>query len=289
MVFSDISSLLLPIIIFTVLILVLNPLVITVLMARIGYTKKTSFLTGISFSQISEFSLILAALGVKVGHLDQKILSLLTLIALITITGSTYFIVYSEKIYRRLSPLLNLLEKKGRKIDQHRALSGQSYDIILVGYAKMGISLVESFKLLGKNFFVVDYDPQVIQDLQKQNIDCLYGDISDPETVYEMDFSKAGMVISTLKDLDANLLLINTVKKANPKTIVLALSHQVDEALRLYEQGCEYVIMPFHIGGHHTSSLIAEYGFDTEKFLIEKNQHVSRLLIRRELNKKSSL
>jgi len=287
MVFADIASLILPVLVFTLLVLILNPLVITFLMGRIGYTKKTSFLAGINFSQISEFSLILATLGVKVGHLDQKILSLLTLIALLTITGSTYFIMYAEKIYRYLSPRLSIFEKSGKKIDQHGNTAHQEHDIILIGYANMGASLVESFKMLNKKFFIVDYNPQVIQDLQRQNIDCLYADISNLDTYEEIDFRNSRMVISTLKDLDTNLLLINTVRQKNPAAIILVLSHQTDEALRLYEQGANYVIMPFHIGGHHTSSLIAEYGFDMEKFLIEKNRHVSRLMIRKELRKNS--
>ncbi len=287
MVFGEIVPLLLPTLVFTILVLVLNPLIITFLMGRIGYTKKTSFLAGINFSQISEFSLIVATLGVKVGHLDQKILSLLTLIALLTITGSTYFINYSEKVYRRISRQLDIFEKKGPKIDQQRKRAGREHEIILIGYGRMGISLVESFKLLGKSYFIVDYDPQVIQDLESQHVDCLYADISNLDTYDEINFNQAKMVISTVKDFDTNLLLINSIKKVNKEAIILTLSHQIDESIRLYEQGANYVIMPFQIGGHQTSSMIAEYGFDIQKFLIEKNQHISRLLIRKALKKTS--
>jgi voltage-gated potassium channel Kch len=197
--------------------------------------------------------------------------------------------MYAEKIYKYLEKVLAVFEKPGKKIDQKSHPALHHYDVILIGYAKMGISLVESFKLLGKKYFVIDYDPQVIQDLEKQHIDCLYADISSLDTFNEIDFSSAKMVISTLKDLDTNLLLINTIKKTNPRSILIVLSHQIDEALRLYEQGASYVIMPFHIGGHHTSSMISEYGFDLEKFLIEKNQQISKLLIRKEINKSHSL
>ena len=283
MYFQDIGGLLIPTLIFSTLILLLNPTIVTILMGRLGYTKKTSFLAGINFSQISEFSLILASLGLRIGQIDRSILSMLTLISLITITGSTYFMIYSEKIFLGLSPLLKFIEKKGEKIDQIKKFSPHEHDIVLIGYAKMGMPLLETFRRLHKNTFVVDYDPKIIQELNRQNIDCLYGDISNLETLEELDLSKAKMVICTLKDIETNLILINKVRKINPDCILIVLTHQVEEALQLYEKGANYVIMPYHIGGHHTSTMIADYGLDLEKFLIEKKKHVSKLLIRKEL------
>lgn len=283
MYFQDIGGLLLPTIVFSLLVLILNPFIITVLMGKIGYTKKTSFLAGINFSQISEFSLILAGLGLKTDQIDRSILSMLTLIGLLTITGSTYFMIYSEKIYLRLSPLLNFIEKKGEKIDQRKRFSPHEHDIILIGYAKMGMPLLETFHCLHKKVFIVDYDPKIIQELSRHNIDCLYGDVSNLETLEELDLSKAKMVICTIKDIETNLVLVNKIKKINPTCIVIVLAHQVEEALMLYERGADYVIMPYHLSGYHTSTMIADLGLDLEKFLIEKKQHLSKLLISKEL------
>ncbi|MBU4453323.1 sodium:proton exchanger, partial [Patescibacteria group bacterium] len=61
--------------------------------------KSTGFMAGLTVAQISEFSLILIALGVKVGHISNEILSFVTIVGLITIAGSTYLMIYSDKIY----------------------------------------------------------------------------------------------------------------------------------------------------------------------------------------------
>ena len=95
-------------------ILIGNPLIVIALMGLLGYTKRNSFLAGLTVAQISEFSLILIALGVKVGHVTSEILSLVTAVGLITITGSTYLILYADKIYPYLSRGLSLFEKKGK-------------------------------------------------------------------------------------------------------------------------------------------------------------------------------
>jgi predicted Kef-type K+ transport protein len=39
---------------------------------RMRYTAKVSFLAGLTVAQISEFSLILAALGLSLGHIDRR-------------------------------------------------------------------------------------------------------------------------------------------------------------------------------------------------------------------------
>ena len=59
------------------------------IMGMMGYRKRTAFLAGLTVAQISEFSLILAALGVSVGHLGPEAMGLITTVGLITIALST--------------------------------------------------------------------------------------------------------------------------------------------------------------------------------------------------------
>jgi Kef-type K+ transport system membrane component KefB len=103
MVFEDIGKYIFPIIIFSLFILIGNPLIVITLMKHLGYSHKTGFMCGLTVAQISEFSLILITLGITVGHIPQEILSMVTVIGLITIAGSSYLIMYSEKIFFWLS------------------------------------------------------------------------------------------------------------------------------------------------------------------------------------------
>jgi hypothetical protein len=77
-----------------------------------GYRKRTSFLAGLTVAQISEFSLILGALGVTVGHLRPDAMGLITTVGLITIALSTYMIIYSARLYEWLAPWLSLFERR---------------------------------------------------------------------------------------------------------------------------------------------------------------------------------
>jgi Kef-type K+ transport system membrane component KefB len=286
MIFSDIISYIVPIVLFSAFILIGNPLIVMTLMGLLGYTKRNSFLAGLTVAQISEFSLIIVAMGVKVGHLPNEILSVVTVIALITIAGSTYMILYSNKIYPYLSKYLGVFEKKGKKVDEHKYHKDESYDIVLFGYNRVGYDILESFKKIKKKFLVIDFNPETITKLAKEGFDCKYGDANDSELLNEIDFSKTKMVVSTIHDVSTDLLLINMVKESNKKTIIIIVSHEIEEAVKLYDAGASYVLMPHFLGGHHVSSMIEEHGLNPNKFLKEKIAHLEHLSRRKDMGHK---
>jgi len=283
MVFTDIIIYIIPIIVLSFFVLLGNPLIVMILMGILGYTKRTSFLAGLTVAQISEFSFILILLGINLGHLSNDILSFVTMIGLITIAGSTYFVYYGEKIYSYLSRYLNIFEKKGRKIDERRYQKHKSYDIILFGYNRIGYDLLESFKKLRKKFLIVDYNPEVIKNLIKKRISCIYGDASDSELLNQLNIADAKMFVSTIPDMETNMLLINIIRKLNKNAIIIVVSHDIDDAMSLYKEGATYVIMPHFLGGHHTSMMIEDYGLNIKKFQKEKLLHIKHLKNRKNI------
>ena len=92
LIFSSIQEFIWPIVIFSFFILICKPLIVFVLMTIMGYRSRTSFLTGLTVAQISEFSLILMALGLNLGHVGSSATTLVTIVGIITITASTYLI-----------------------------------------------------------------------------------------------------------------------------------------------------------------------------------------------------
>lgn len=268
--FNDPSKLILPIILITAFVLILKPLIIMILIGLMGYTKRNSFITGMSLAQVSEFSFILVALGTKLGQVEQEVTSFIALVGLISLAGSSYYIMCSEKIYNKLSPLLGFLERKGRKVDEFHSHQDTSYEVVLFGQNRVGYDILESLRKLKKRFMVVDFNPNTIVNLIRKGIDCCYGDAGDIELLNQIDFRKVKMIISTIPDPDTNLLLMKRAKQINPKLIIIMIAHQIDDALKFYEQGACYVLMPHFLGGNYMASLLQEYEFDMKKFIQEK-------------------
>lgn len=278
--FDSLSSMLVPLAIFVFYVLLIKPLIFALLIELFGYSKKTAFLVGSSLSQISEFSLILVLLGLKVGHLSEDTVSLITILGFLSIAVSSYFIVYAEKIYPVFVPLLKIFEKKTVVADTD---SARVYDTILFGCNRAGYDFVKIFKEFGKQFLAVDFDPDIVKELTSKGINCVYGDAEDAEFLDEVSVGKARVVISTIPEYETNHFLLTKVRSENEDSLVVLISYNIDEALRLYEDGATYVILPHFIGGEFAVRVISEAGFDVKKLNVKRDEHVNYLRERKKL------
>lgn len=267
------------IIVLSLFVLIFNPLVVIISMGLLGYKKRTSFLTGISVAQISEFSLIIIALGYKLNHLSQEIVSLITLIGATTIIISTYFITYADNIYNKLAPFLIIFERKNINLKDEKKYLPQKLKnhVIVVGYHRIGHVVVNSLRKIGVNFLVVDFDPQKINQLAKEKIPHLYGDITDPDILEKSGLSNSFMVISTVPKREDDLFIIKKAKDAKKDIIVFATADQVDEALELYDAGADYVILPHILGGEHAALLIEKMNGSLTEIVAARKHHIKQL------------
>tara|TARA_Y100000034_G_scaffold54708_1_gene67013 strand:- start:18416 stop:20125 length:1710 start_codon:yes stop_codon:yes gene_type:complete len=274
---SSISSIIVNALILSVLALLFKPLILITLMMMFGYTKRNNFLVGTTLGQISEFSLIVLTLGLTMGHISQEVLSTLTLTGIITITLSTYMIIYSGEFYKKMSNVVSIFERK--KIRKERKFK-KKYDAILFGYNRIGFGILRSFKKIKKNYLLVDFNPDTISNLTKIRIPCLYGDAYDSDFLEELPLDKIQLAVSTIPDFETNELLIETIREVNPNAVIIVRAHQIGDALDLYKKGASYVLTPHFLGGEYISKMIGESKINKEKYKEEKNKHI-KLLIER--------
>jgi len=264
----------------SLLVLVMNPLIVMVVMGLSGYTKKTSFKAGMTGSQVSEFSLILLLLAEKSGLIGMRSVSLLTMVALITIAVSTYMILYSDNLYSFFERYLRLFERK--KIKEHKE-KREHYELVLIGYHKGGNEFLKVFKSLKKKYVVVDYDPQVIDVLDNNNESYMYGDVTDPELLEELNLEHAKLVVSTITDLSTNMQIAKWLEKNNPHAVYIATADTAEEAAELYEQGASYVVLPHYIGSEKISSFLKKNGLSKTEFRHYREKHLLYLQTHHEL------
>jgi len=276
MVLSEVSGLLVPAIVLSLFVLIGNPIIVYVLMNILGYRSKTSFMAGLTVAQISEFSLILIALGLTLGHIDQSLASLITIVGIITITGSTYFILYADTLYAIAKKPFSYLHIRKKPLREHSS-AHESSDVIIFGYDRVGHDFVEVAKDMTSKYVVVDFNPQSIKRLQTNNVPFKYGDAEDIEFLQEIGLHEARLVISSIPDFKTNLLLVQYYRKENAKGIIITIAHEIKHAKELYLAGATYVVMPHLLGAHHASKLISKHGFDMEGFDVIRNEHLAHL------------
>ncbi len=276
MVWENIAGLILPALVLSACVLFARPFIIFFIMNVLGYRRKLSFQTGLSLAQISEFSLILATMALSFNYINTEAMSLITLIGIITISGSTYLMMYSEGIYRRFSGILKFIELR-KTATKGKASRDTSADILIFGYDRVGSDFVQAAEKLGKSYLVVDFNPRSVSKLREQKIPYRYGDAEDVEFLQELEFTETQLVVSTIPSFDANMLIVQQYRKVNVSGIVMVLSHDVHQAKALYLAGASYVVMPHYLGAHYAAQMISRHGFDHEEFERERNLHLAKL------------
>jgi Kef-type K+ transport system membrane component KefB/voltage-gated potassium channel Kch len=260
---DTIGSAIAPALVFTALILLLKPFLVILGLGMLGYTKQTGFKAGIHLSQLSEFSIVLIVLAVSTGLAGERLTTIMTLTALLTIAISTYLMKYDDKLYRLFQKPLSVFERSETKREL-RAL--KHYPLVLLGYHKGGHEYVKTFREMKKPYVVIDFDPEVIDELQRQSINHIYGDATDLELLDEIGVHRSELVVSTIGDATTNGILVSHILRRNKDALFICHANSYDEAEQLYEKGAAYVILPHFIGTERINSFIRQNGSDKKAF-----------------------
>lgn len=228
-------------------VLIGNPIIVLIIMGRMGYRKRTGFLAGLTVAQISEFSLILGALGLSLGHIDGETMGLITLVGLITIGLSTYLILYSHPIYDRIAPLLSIFERgvpyRETALDE---VGADRVDVIVFGLGRYGSNIVHRLDERGMTVLGVDFDPQAVSNLETSGFPAMYGDAEDPEFAGLLPLSDAKWVVCALPSREANLTLVKAVREHHFKGKIALTAHRSGDQEALEERvHPDLVLLPF--------------------------------------------
>jgi uncharacterized UPF0146 family protein len=234
--------------VFSLFVLVGNPLIVMVIMGALGYRKRTGFLAGLTVAQISEFSLILGALGLSLGHIDAETMGLITLVGIITISASTYMIIYSHPLYEWLAPSLSVFERRVpyREVEQNIPPNDTIPQIILFGMGRYGTGIAQALREHGCRVLSVDYNPELVRNGDAMGHPVLYGDAEDPEFIASLPLTQARWVVSTAREPNINNSLIHTLKNLGYSGRIAITAHSAtDASVRLAQGGADLVLVPF--------------------------------------------
>lgn len=282
MVFANMDQILLPFIALSLFVLIGNPLIVLVIMRLFGFDVRSSFFAGITIAQISEFSFILVTLGFKLGHLNQETVSLISMVAIFTISLSSYMMKYQQQLYRLSQPFLHLLPKLTKTERAKDAMPALFDHIILLGCGSGGHQLLDTLVHGNKKFVIVDHDPDVIEELSAKGINCLFGDVQDEEVFTALNVLKADLIISLLPHVEDNLALLTLIKESNvsKKPIYIAAVNNGREGFTLFSKGADYVIVKSSLEANHIKQIHADL-YHLEHEYIAQQEQDERVAIRK--------
>ncbi len=248
-------------VILSLFVLVGNPLIVMVIMGIMGYRRRTGFLAGLAVAQISEFSLILVALGLSYHHVEMPTMGLVTLVGLVTICASTYMILYSAPLYARLHPFLAVFERKNPWREAQDAPDPSREippDVILLGLGNYGGEIAAHLLDRGRRVLGVDFDPEALARWRRKGMVVIYGDAGDPGFIEQLPVDKTRWFVSTVRDQNLSLDLLHLLcARGCPGRIVLSARSQ-DDARQLSAAGAHVVLRPFHDAAEYAADVLTD-------------------------------
>lgn len=241
-------------IIFSLFVLVGNPLIVLAIMGALGYRKRTGFLAGLTVAQISEFSLIFVAMGVSLGHVQEDALGLVTMVGLVTIAASTYMITYSHQLYTVFERFIGVFERKGtpREPSEAGMHRNDGHKVIIFGLGRFGTAIGLRLQKRGIKVLGVDFNPLAIRRWRELGLETEFGDATDPEFVTELPLTQAEWIVSTvpihptgLSHEDTRTTLIQLTRTSGFCGRIAVASHHARDTEELFASGADLVLEPF--------------------------------------------
>ncbi len=255
-----------PAIVFSLFVLIGNPLIVLIIMGLMGYRKRTGFLAGLTVAQISEFYLIFMAMGVSHGHVAGEALGLVALVGLLTIAASTYMITYSHLLYGWVEPLLGVFERRTAwREDASAQPQAKCYDMIVFGLGRYGSAIASELRAAGCHVLAVDFNPVSVRFGQTKGYDVVFGDATDPEFVAHLPLKGVRWAISTMPEHetglthdDARRSLIRALRDSGYAGSIAVAAHYETAAQALHEAGADLILLPFRDAAAQAAALVLD-------------------------------
>jgi Kef-type K+ transport system membrane component KefB len=258
--FSTLGGELWPAAVLSVFVLVGNPLIVMAIMGYMGYRKRTGFLAGLTVAQISEFSIVFVAMGITLGHVGVEALGLTTLVGVITITLSTYMILYSHVLYERFAPWLGAFERRRPfrelAVERQRRPEGTP-EVIVFGLGRYGARLLEQLKAHGTHALGVDFDPEAVRALRRKGLPVRFGDGEDPAFLESLPLEGTPWVVTTLPQWESNRVLLPALRSAGFTGNVAAVVRDEAHAEALSDLGVERILNTFNDAADYAARVFA--------------------------------
>jgi Kef-type K+ transport system membrane component KefB len=239
---------------------IVSRIVVVPILYALRLGLRTSIVPAINLTQVSEFSIVLASLGVSMRpqpQITQDVLTIVIVTFAITSVVSTYMINFSHPIQRVLANWFKAIGLKDLEAAATEEKGEEHKPVIFLGFFRDTSSILYEFEHEGdpeetrafiEKIQVIDFNPTVMRELGRKGIKCVYGDIAHADTLRHAGVEHATLVVSSITDDvlrgTSNLRLLRAVKGLAPKAHVVLTTEHIPQALKFYEAGADFVFIP---------------------------------------------
>ena len=214
-----------------------------------GLDRRNAMVTSVRLSQVSEFSLVIAFIGVQLGHISNGLNSSIIFAFVLTALITPLLFHKADAIHDRLSGLLAGLGF--RDPASTVADTDESYSLAFLGFHRIASSLLFELnrhhpELLARTL-VVDFNVNLHPKIAALGPRVKYGDLCNADTLQHSGVDKAQVIVCTIPDDvlkgTTNLKIVKLARQINPDAIIIANAIKLSDCSALYIAGADFVLL----------------------------------------------
>lgn len=210
---------------------------------------RSSYLTSLVLSNYSEFGLIIGALAVSLGLLDEHWLVVLALSVSISFVVTSLLYRNSHSRYVKIKSSITRFERD-KRLSEDIYPSLDNAHFLVIGMGRVGLGAYRSLsKLVSSDVIGMDADrPKTIR-LRKKGLNVICGDGEDIDMWENLNISQARLVLLALPSIEDAINITRQLKFAGYTGKVAAIARYEDEVNALLEHGVDKVFNFFTEAG----------------------------------------
>lgn len=218
-----------------------------------GLDHRHALATGISLSQIGEFSLVLAASAAQIGLFDTRTFDLTISSIIVLMFFTPYLVTWAFPITDRLFP-----RSAHKKSDEPRP-SGTDAGTLVVGFGPAGLQVVEHLQRSSLKPIIIDVNPQSRVAAQKMGLHLHLGDATTEEVLRHAGAMEICLAVITVPDTDTTIRIIHALRHLRPDLTIAARCRYNRHMKTIQNAGADIVVDEETRIGHTLSHEIIQY------------------------------
>lgn len=244
----------------------LSRFLIVIPLSLLGRTNfRNSFLSALNLAQVSEFALVITALGVNYKHINHETMGAVLFAMSFTSITSAYLIQYNTQLYivfERFFRRFGLMRRPAPAEDTAAIKSSKA--ITILGYHRGAQALIEFISLrmpeLLNEILVIDFNLESVRDLEAKKIAHFYGDFGHADTLLHAGVARSKIIVSSIPDMllrgTTNINLVKLCRELNSQAFIIAtadMNHQIND---LKNAGANEVLLPYFEAAAHLAEVL---------------------------------
>ncbi|PIN84922.1 MAG: hypothetical protein COV47_04935 [Candidatus Diapherotrites archaeon CG11_big_fil_rev_8_21_14_0_20_37_9] len=249
------------------IVFVFKPLIYYLITLFNGYGGRVSLMVALGLAQVSEFSFIIASQGRSILEQTPGLYSFIILIIAVSMAITPYFMGYTNffhdlvnKIFGRFLDSMKNSKRFNKRIHELESVEADLKNhIVIFGGGTVGSNIASALALNNNKVVVVDANSETVLKNINKGINAVYGSADNKEIWLKVNILESKIVILAIPSPKSAIPLLKYLQKEKPGLVVFARAHYFKDAMKLYENSVDYIVMPQVLGSNVFVQKVAEY------------------------------